>query len=304
MPAPDASTPDQALEPRTVRVPGAGLLLTADVYGDPAAPAVVLLHGGGQTRHAWGGAAAALARAGYYGVSVDLRGHGDSDWSPDGSYGMTEFAGDVRALSRAFTNASGPPAFVGASMGGLSIMVAVGETPADEQPGLTRCVVLVDVAPRIEAEGRDRILGFMAAGLRGFDSLEDAADSIAAYIPHRPRPKDLSGLRKNLRQRADRRWYWHWDPRWMTGRMGVDGQSDEPPHERFLGAVARIVVPTLLVRGGISDIVSEESVRELREALPTVDVVDIAEAGHMVAGDRNDVFNEAVTAFVRRGGAG
>ena len=130
--------------------------------------------------------------------------------------------------------------------------------------------------------------------------LPSTADSIAAYIPHRPRPSDLSGLRKNLRQRADQRWYWHWDPRWMTGGMGVDGQTDEPPHERFLAAVAGLVVPTLLVRGGISDIVSEESVRELREALPSVEVVDIAEAGHMVAGDRNDVFNSAVIEFVSR----
>src|SRR5690606_8456935 len=110
---------------------------------DPTAPAVVLLHGGGQTRHAWGGAAAALARAGYHGVSVDLRGHGDSDWSPDGSYSFDQYAGDVRALAERFTSEHGAPALVGASMGGLSIMVAVGETPPEQQSAVARCEVLV-----------------------------------------------------------------------------------------------------------------------------------------------------------------
>jgi pimeloyl-ACP methyl ester carboxylesterase len=283
---------------RTEPLQGAGLNLAADLYGDADAPAVVLLHGGGQTRHAWGGAAAALARAGYQAVSVDLRGHGDSDWAADGKYGIDQFADDARVLSEQFTTRHGPPALVGASLGGLSIMVAVGES--DRQRERAAGIVLVDVAPRVEAVGRDHIRDFMTGGLRGFDTLDDAADSIAKYIPHRPRPKDVSGLAKNLRQRGDGRWYWHWDPRWMTNDTGVDGQPGLVAHERLRAAAARLTVPTLLVRGQMSDIVSEESVRELRDLLPTVEVVDIAGAGHMVAGDRNDVFNDAVIDFIRR----
>ena len=290
--------------PATQRVAGGGLQLAADVYGDPGAPSVVLLHGGGQTRHSWGRAAAALADAGYCAASVDLRGHGDSDWSPDGQYGIDQFAGDVVALSEQFRTEHGPPAFVGASLGGLSILVAIGSSEPARQDELARCVVLVDIAPRVEAEGRDRIRAFMVGGLRGFDTIEDAADSVSAFIPHRPRPSDLSGLRKNLRQRGDGRWYWHWDPRWMSNQTGVDGQPGVVQHDRLQAAAAGLRVPTLLVRGGISDIVSEESVRELRELAPHVEVVDIAAAGHMVAGDRNDVFNEAVIAFVRGRGGG
>lgn len=288
----------QAAPFRTERLEGAGLTLAADLYGDADAAAVVLLHGGGQTRHAWGGAAAALARAGYHAVSVDLRGHGDSDWTPDGKYGIDEYAADARVLSEQFTTRHGPPALVGASLGGLSIMVAVGES--DRQRELAGGIVLVDVAPRVEAAGRDHIRDFMMGGLRGFDTLDDAAESIAKFIPHRQRPKDVSGLAKNLRQRGDGRWYWHWDPRWMSNQTGVDGQPGLVPHERLTAAAARLTVPTLLVRGQMSDIVSEESVRELRELLPTIEVVDIADAGHMVAGDRNDMFNDAVIDFIRR----
>ena len=286
-------------EPRTRRASGAGIELAADEYGAPGDPAVVLLHGGGQTRHSWGKAAAALAEAGYHAVSVDLRGHGDSNWSPDGDYGMDRFAADVHALAEQYGSAHGPPAFVGASLGGLSILVAIGESDPAAQGTLASCVILVDIAPRVEPEGRERIRAFMVGGLRGFDTIEHAADSVAEFIPHRPRPRDLSGLRKNLRQRGDGRWYWHWDPRWMSNQTGVDGQPGIVAHARLQAAAAGLRVPTLLVRGGISDVVSEESVRELRELVPGIEVVDIASAGHMVAGDRNDVFNDAVIAFVQ-----
>jgi len=281
------------VSPCTVTLRGAGIDLVADVYGEPEDPPVVLLHGGGQTRHAWGNAAIAFAESGRYAVSIDLRGHGESEWSPDGLYGIGRFADDVRAVAGGLGR---PPALVGASLGGLSSIVAVGES----DDAVASAVVLVDVAPRVEQEGRDKIAGFMRAGMAGFDTLEDAADSIAAFIPHRPRPTDLSGLRKNLRQRGDGRWYWHWDPRWLTNREGVDGQEGIVNHTRLCAAARNITVPTMLVRGRMSDIVSDESVAELRELVPHAEVVDVAGAGHMVAGDKNDAFNAAVIEFVNR----
>jgi pimeloyl-ACP methyl ester carboxylesterase len=279
----------------TIRLAGAGVGLVADVYGESGSPPVLLLHGGGQTRHAWGTAAKALAAAGRRAYSVDLRGHGHSDWSPDGVYGLGRFAADVEAMA---TGLDARPALVGASLGGLSSMVAIGES---EQP-IATALVLVDVAPRVEREGGQKIGGFMRAGLRGFDSLDEAADSIAAFLPHRPRPKDLSGLEKNLRRRGDGRWYWHWDPRFIANQEGVDGQDGLVRHDRLADAARHVTVPTLLVRGRISDIVSDESVRELRELIPHAEVVDVAGAGHMVAGDKNDAFNEAVIEFIQRVG--
>lgn len=283
------------MEPRTVRVQGAGLELAADLYGDETDPPVLLLHGGGQTRHAWGNAAAKLAASGRFALSIDLRGHGHSDWSPDGNYTMDRFAADVATIASSLGR---PPALVGASLGGLSSLAAVGESATE----LATCLVLVDVAPRVETEGRVKIQGFMRGGMRGFDTLDEAADSIAAYLPHRPRPTNLEGLKKNLRQRGDGRWYWHWDPRWLGNPEGVDGQSGLVRHERLCNAARNVSIPTMLVRGRMSDIVSDESVRELQELIPHAEIVDVAGAGHMVAGDKNDAFNSAVIEFVNRVG--
>jgi non-heme chloroperoxidase len=276
----------------TVRLRGEGIELAADVYGPDDGPPVLFFHGGGQTRHAWGGTARLLGTEGWRATTVDLRGHGDSDWDPDGNYGIDGFAADVRAVAAVQAAA---PVVIGASLGGLAALVAVAESPDPVAAGL----VLVDVAPRLETEGVSRITDFMLGGLDGFASLEEVADAVAAYNPHRARPKDLSGLRKNVRRHEDGRWYWHWDPAFLTG-----GRTDEPRsfrNENRLDDAARsLSLPTLLVRGGSSDVLSEEGARHLQALVPHADLVDVAGAGHMVAGDRNDVFNEAVLGFLRR----
>ena len=206
-----------------IRLEGDGLTLVADAYGPDDGPPVVLFHGGGQTRHAWGGTARLLGDKGWRATTVDLRGHGDSDWAGTGEidgagYTLDEFAADVRAVAAV---QSGPPVLIGASLGGLSSLVAIGEAP----PGATVAsgLVLVDVAPRLEEEGIERIAEFMLGNLDGFASLDEVADAVAAYNPHRPRPKDLSGLRKNVRLRDDGRWYWHWDPSFLLGGPSGSG---------------------------------------------------------------------------------
>ena len=192
-----------------------GNRLVADVAGDPADPPVVLLHGGGQTRHSWGTTLTMLGDKGWRAYSVDLRGHGDSEWAADGDYTLDAFAGDVVAITRALGDA---PALVGASLGGIASLAAIGEQPDEE---IARALVLVDVAPRIEEAGRDRIGAFMIEHMDdGFASLDEVADAIQGYNPHRPRPTNLDGLEKNLRQGDDGRWYWHWDPAFIGGRLG------------------------------------------------------------------------------------
>jgi pimeloyl-ACP methyl ester carboxylesterase len=270
-----------------------GLTLVADVDGDPAAPPVVLFHGGGQTRHAWGTTLQVLSRT-WRAYSVDLRGHGDSAWAPDGDYSLDAFANDVRAVARSLPQ---PPALVGASLGGIASLTAIAETEGDP---LAIALVLVDVAPRIEAAGVTRIGDFMKGNLDGFESLEEVADAIGAYNPHRPRPKNLDGLKKNLRQRADGRWMWHWDPRFVSGRFGSpdETRSTLVDGDRLQRAARTLTIPTLLVRGRMSDLLSEEGARELLELVPHAQLADVAGAGHMVAGDRNDAFNDAVVEFL------
>jgi pimeloyl-ACP methyl ester carboxylesterase len=271
-----------------------GNRLAADVAGPGDGPPVVLLHGGGQTRHSWGTTQAALAARGWRAYSVDLRGHGESDWAPDGDYGLDAFAGDVLGVATALDR---PPALVGASLGGISSLAAVGEHP---EATVGSALVLVDVAPRIEEAGRDRIGQFMGEHMdEGFGSLEEVADAIQRYNPHRPRPRDLSGLSKNLRQREGR-WYWHWDPQFIRGMPGASDETRTSlvAPERLEAAARNLRVPVLLVRGLVSDLLSEAGAQALLALIPQASMVSVEGAGHMVAGDRNDLFNDAVVRFL------
>ncbi|MDB5968435.1 MAG: Pimeloyl-ACP methyl ester carboxylesterase [Hydrocarboniphaga sp.] len=274
---------------RTERYAGAGISLCGDVGGDPSAPAVILLHGGGQTRHSWRRAQHELIEQGFYVISLDARGHGDSDWPADADYTFKSQANDLRAVIATLPRL---PALVGASMGGATALYLIGNSP---EP-IASALVMVDVVPRIEAEGSKKIREFMGANPQGFASLEEAADAVAAYYPTRKRPKDPSGLMKNLRLRDDGRLHWHWDPRFISSME----RAEPPEMGRFMLAACRGVhVPTLLVRGMESDIVGQAGVEEFRQLLPQLQVADVAGAGHMVAGDRNDAFNKSVVDFLR-----
>jgi pimeloyl-ACP methyl ester carboxylesterase len=267
-----------------------GAELVADTWGDERSRPLILLHGGGQTRAAWGEAGARLAALGWRVLAPDLRGHGDSDWSADGAYDLDLFADDVRALVAA---TAGRPVVVGASLGGLSSLLAAGEPPR----AAVRALVLVDVAHRPEATGARRIVEFLGSRPDGFASVEEAAAAVAAYLPHRTPPDDHEGLRRNLRRRGER-WVWHWDPRLLDR---LPGSIDAPAAaERHLAAARRVDVPILLVRGGISDVVSEAIAAEFCERVPGVERVAVADAGHMVAGDRNEHFVEAIMPFLAR----
>jgi len=269
-----------------------GLQLIADAAGPPGGPPVLLMHGGGQTRHAWRVALTELGAQGWRAIALDARGHGDSGWAADGDYGTDRLCDDLRAVVRAL---DAKPVLVGASLGGNVALVTEGETP-----GTARALVLVDVVPQLESEGIQRIIDFMTARPDGFADLEEAADAVAAYNPTRRRPRDPQGLAKNLRRGADGRWRWHWDPRFMALKSAQRQARVREIRERMSAAAARVRVPTLLVRGAQSDVVSAEGVEALRALMPHLETTDVQDAGHMVAGDRNDQFTLAVLNFLRR----
>jgi pimeloyl-ACP methyl ester carboxylesterase len=267
-----------------------GVRLAGDSWGDPGAPPVLLLHGGGQTRWAWGGTAQALAGAGFHAVALDARGHGESDWPADADYRLNAFVADLLAVAATF---DALPAVVGASMGGITGLIAAGETDAR----VIDALVLVDAATKLEVVGVERIVGFMTAHQDGFATLEDARDAIAAYLPHRPPPSDLEGLAKNLRRGGDGRWRWHWDPQFI---FGPKPPADAANVERLDAAAANLDLPTLLVRGRMSDVISLDIARHFLALAPHAEFVDVSGAGHMVAGDRNDAFTAAVVEFLTR----
>ena len=264
-----------------------GVTIAGDRGGDPTHPCVVFMHGGGQTRHSWGGTAERMIELGYYVVSLDARGHGESSWAPDGRYELDDFIGDLRSV---LAHLPGRPALVGASLGGVTSLVAIGESEAP----VASALVMVDVTPRIAPQGAAAIGSFMSANPDGFADIDEAAEAVARYLPHRPRPRDVSGLRRNLREGTDGRLYWHWDPVFLAGRR----ERPLADHRRMVEAATRVTVPTLLVRGCESEIVTGEAVDEFRALIPSARVVEIPGAHHMVAGDRNGAVGDAVVRFL------
>lgn len=268
---------------------GAGAVVIAgDSWGDPAGPLVLLQHGGGQTRHAWKGVGKTLGEVGYHAVAFDARGHGDSSWATDGQYGQDIMVEDLRQVIAALGNRR--PVLVGASMGGGTSLVAVGEDHVD-----ATALVLVDIAPHLEMDGVDKIQAFMSQKPEGFASLAEVAEAIGNYQPHRAAPKDLRGLAKNVRLGQDGKYHWHWDPGFRTIERDIDKRQD-----RLEACSRNLTLPTLLVRGGLSDVLSEAGARSFLELCPNSEYVNVTGAGHMVAGDRNDIFGKAVIEFLAR----
>ena len=251
-----------------------------------AHPTILMLHGGGQNRHSWKNTGQILADGDFHVIALDSRGHGDSDRSPTATYTVEALCGDILQV---LYQIGRPVAVVGASMGGLTGILAAHEAG----PELVTKLVLVDVVPRFDKDGSARIREFMFSGIDGFDSLEEAAEAVSAYLPYRTKPRSPEGLKKNLRMR-DGRWYWHWDPAFLT-------KPDDDPFLRMdmlEQAAINLQIPILLIRGKLSDVVTPEGVEDFLAKVPGAEFVELADAGHTAAGDDNDAFSDVVVRFV------
>jgi len=265
-----------------------GTKLVAETGGEGSSRCVVLLHGGGQTRHSWRSTALELIRRGFCVTSLDARGHGGSGWSVPPNYMLEVLSQDLKDIVATF---SSKPVLIGASMGGMTSLHAAGTA------GIAAGVVLVDVVPRVEQTGAARILHFMHGHPDGFKTLDEAADAVAAYNPHRPRPADAGGLVKNLRTGSDGRLHWHWDPNFFRSS---DLNNSHLLEDAFYELCANIHVPVLVVHGRQSDVVTVEGIRLLAGHLPQLEVFQVSGAGHMITGDRNDIFNAGILDFLDR----
>ena len=280
-------------ELQTVKFRGAdGITLIADEWNRSGAPAdrpsVLFLHGGGQNRYSWKNTCQILADDGLHVIALDSRGHGDSDRAPDANYSVDALCTDTHSV---IDQIGRPTILIGASMGGMTAMPVAHEAGPETVPKL----VLVDVVPRYEKDGSARIREFMASGLNGFESLDEAAEAVASYLPHRTKPRSPEGLRKNLRLR-DGRWFWHWDPAFLT----VPADDKFVRVSKLEQAVMALTIPILLIRGRLSDVVSEEGVKDFLEKVPNAEFVELSDAGHTAAGDDNDAFSDVVVQFVNR----
>ncbi|MCC3329734.1 alpha/beta fold hydrolase [Nocardia abscessus] len=281
------SNANYLLEPSRLRLRGSGgIELAADQFGPVDGPLVVFLHGGGQTRHSWKQTGARLGASGMRVVAVDARGHGDSAWAPDRDYRRETMVDDLLLV---LEQLGAPAVVVGASMGGVTGLLATARPGGEAISAL----VLVDIVTRPEPEGVARVIDFLGKHRDGFDTLEQAADAVAEYLPHRPRPKNTDGLLRNLRER-DGRWYWHWDPGMLSDRVEDPSAMIEPMED----AARALRIPVLLVRGMRSDVVSAEGAEAFQRLVPHAQLVEIGGAAHTAAGDDNDSFTDAVAKFV------
>jgi non-heme chloroperoxidase len=264
-----------------------GLRLAGERFPAGGRGTVLLLHGGGQTRHSWARTGLRLSQRGWTAIALDARGHGDSQWAPDRDYSLEAYVTDLITF---IATLGEPPVLVGASLGGTTSLVAAGE-----HPGLARGLVLVDIVAKVEEAGTNRIREFMTAQPGGFAALEEVVAAIEAYNPVRRRSRNLEGLKKNVRLGDDGRWRWHWDPAFMA-------IEDEPQRfadpERVAAAAAALTIPTMIVRGAHSDVVSDDGLAHMLELVPHAQVVEVGAAAHMVAGDDNDVFANRLEAFL------
>ena len=267
---------------------GAGRLAGSRWTPDgPSRGVVLLLHGGGQTRHSWGEAGPTLAEDGWTAVAIDFRGHGDSDRAADGQNWVDAMAEDVLGVIDAIGE---PPVIIGASLGGLTGLMIAGEHPA-----ALRALVLVDSVPKIERTGSQRIFEFMRSAPDGFGSLAEAAEAVRAYQPHRVRPVNPDGMRKNVRLAEDGRWLRHWDPKMMEQ---PDWAEMDRLSARINGAAAAVPVPGAAGARPALRRRSADGPAHLLATIPHAKYADVAGTGHMVAGDDNSVFLERVAEFL------
>ncbi|MGE0683111.1 MAG: alpha/beta fold hydrolase [Candidatus Binatia bacterium] len=260
-------------------------------WGSPEKPPMVLLHGVGQTCHTWDLFATAMSSH-FHVMAFDQRGHGDTDWASDKDYSRKAMVKDVEA----FTRELGLDRFFlcGMSMGGANSLSFTGNNT-----DRVNALVVVDVGPRVEKEGVQHIRDFMK-NFREFDSLDAAAEVIHRFNPRRP----LEIIRKftcvyNLKQLPSGNWTWKYDTYFSEGHSRIDVKQ---MHDELTADVKKITCPTLVVRGGESDVFSLDGARELQESIPESEFALVPKAGHSVMGDNPPGFEAAVRAFYQKKG--
>ncbi|NBD94899.1 MAG: alpha/beta fold hydrolase [Gammaproteobacteria bacterium] len=266
-----------------------GIRLNLRYYGDDRAPCVLMTHGFGQTQYAWEETGRRLAAAGWQAVSYDARGHGESDRARSGEYDFEQFVEDFRRVCASLPNV---PIVIGASMGGLTALLAHSEKPKVD----LKALVLVDIAPRWDERGVTAMLAFMRQNPEGFSSLEEAKEAIRGFLPHRRRGKEgPEKLERNLRQAANGRWYWHWDP-----AMLALAEKSSNLQSRLQSASRRLKLPALLVSGGQSELLGAEHADEFLKLAPHAEHIDLTDGGKSAAGDSDDHFLGAIAPFLKK----
>src|SRR5438445_449225 len=252
---------DPVVERRAVEVePGRNLSVLVWGGSGPEGVEIVLLHGGAQNAHTWDTVCLALRRPL---IAIDLPGHGHSDWRGDHSYSPASSAADVARVVEAL--APGAEMVVGMSLGGLTAIAL-----AAQRPELVRRLVLVDVTPGVDSQKAEPIIAFIS-GPEVFASFDEILERTIRFNPGRSEASLRRGILHNAKELADGSWTWRWDPNRPQG-----GQETLAAAKGLWDALDPFAAPVLLVRGGLSPVVSDDDVAELRRRRPDA-VVEVVE---------------------------
>ena len=257
-------------------------------WGDPDNPQMLLLHGFAQTCHSWDFVALSLCDR-FHVIALDQRGHGDSDWTPDGDYSPEAHQRDIRAIVEAL----GLNSFVlmGLSMGGRNAF-----TYAANHPEKIRALVIVDAAPENQRAGTENIRQFVQQEDE-MDSIEDFVERVRKYNPRRSIEQLRGSLIHNLKQLPNGKWTWKYDKLLRSPRRRMGSNTDTT--QRLWGYVESLKCPALVVRGGASDVVALKTAENMQRRIPNGRLATVEGADHLVMGDNPAGFEKAVTEFLR-----
>lgn len=260
-----------------------GLKLHYVEWGDPAAKPIVMLHGLRAYAH-WFDEFAEAAAGRYRLIALDQRGRGASDRAPNGDYTTDAYVADLEALRKHL----GLPAMtlMGHSMGGTN---AINYTAAYQQH--VEALVIIDSAPELHHEGLSRIRAELGLTPKRFDTLT-AARAFLRGLHQRASDANIETRLTWMLQEGEGGYVWRIDNAIFDPRLTPD------PPERTWSALRKVVCPTLIVRGALSDLVTRDVVERMLASIPASRQVEIPAAGHMVVEDNPDGFNAGVLPFL------
>ena len=255
-------------------------------WGDTDRPAILMLHGISQQAHSWDFISLPLS-VDYRVIALDQRGHGDSDWSPNGNYSTDIYVGDIEG----FVGAMRLENFhlMGHSMGGRNSLAW-----ASGRPGILKSLTIVDTGPETQRRGQNRIQQFRELPDE-LDTLDEFASRVMEYTG-RNREQTMGALKYSIRQRQDGKWTWKYDK-----AMRVSGfRAPTWTPEQLWDGWRKIDCPALVVRGARSDIFADETMVRMAEEHPDCTTVTVENAGHLVQGDNPPDFLAAVRGLLSR----
>jgi pimeloyl-ACP methyl ester carboxylesterase len=273
-------------------LPGPGVRLHYLDWGGDSTPTLLFVHGFGLTAHTWD-VVCDLLHVQNRCIAIDQRGHGDSEWSPDGAYPIEHRVADLESVADQLLGET-PCVLVGHSLGGNVSLRYAGLHP-ERLVGL----VIVDTGPRVrQRSGNNRVRNF-AMDSPVADSVEDFVERSMAFNPRRDRERLRRSLLFNLRQTPEGKWTWKYDRRLAGG--GAAAQTPEEfgrAQSELVGIAQRIDLPTLVVHGDESDVYAAEDAEAFTRHLARGRLVGIPGAGHTVQGDQPYALAAALRTFV------